>query len=601
MSNRAVPRRASRPAIDRAAHRATDDSRRRAVHGHPDDRRPPTSRPAYPPSCGCTASPAHRPRRCSTGRSSARSPATARPASSGPGPSTGPRPSARAARGSRRTAGATSPPARRPARFWLLLLPFTLANVAMWLRPPATGMGRRLRARPVPRSSRSRMSGHVHARRGRHLRSTSSRWQCAATPDSRCVDARPWLQFLFTGFFEPTGRRLALAALGPIFVVVAAVVPRRADLGPVRVVRSCPQRNPDGDGLATPTFWDGRAQVGRLRSLHVAADVRASSTRCCSTSAATTTERPTRTPASTSAAVAPSAVVTAGRGARRRAAWPIIALCVLLLLLSVAWWTGSRSRPAREPDRQGPARGSSLLLTVLTLGLRPGAPGDLADRRPAARLRGTVTGLFAAQTGHPRPADAGRAVPAPPVQGRLARPASAPRSSPRWASGLGAAFSAGVVLPGRRLPRRRRGAQPGRLRRHSRPTLAAAAAGAYQWAAFGFVLLVAGRDPRAAVGPPGHASRCCAGKARPDTDDDYPGGRSATRGRAEHDRPGHRRRAADRPRDPHASPWPGWCSRSAGVVPTGLALREDRPGAAAPIRLGRPPRCCPSWPTSART
>ena len=32
-----------------------------------------------------------------------------------------------------------------------------------------------------------------------------------------------------------------------------------------------PRRNPDGDGLATPTFWDGRDQVGRLRSLHVAA------------------------------------------------------------------------------------------------------------------------------------------------------------------------------------------------------------------------------------------------------------------------------------------------------------------------------------------
>ena len=32
-----------------------------------------------------------------------------------------------------------------------------------------------------------------------------------------------------------------------------------------------PERNPDGDGLATPTFWDGRDQVGRLRSLHVAA------------------------------------------------------------------------------------------------------------------------------------------------------------------------------------------------------------------------------------------------------------------------------------------------------------------------------------------
>jgi hypothetical protein len=28
--------------------------------------------------------------------------------------------------------------------FWLLLLPFTLANVTMWLRPPADGLGRRM-------------------------------------------------------------------------------------------------------------------------------------------------------------------------------------------------------------------------------------------------------------------------------------------------------------------------------------------------------------------------------------------------------------------------------------------------------------------------
>src|SRR4029079_16860818 len=81
---------------------------------------------------------------------------------------------------------------------------------------------------------------------------------------------RPWLNFLFTGFFAPPGRRLALAALGPIFLV---------SLLWFLANRTCaryesyqlPRRNPDGDGLATPSFWDGRAQVGRLRSLHVAA------------------------------------------------------------------------------------------------------------------------------------------------------------------------------------------------------------------------------------------------------------------------------------------------------------------------------------------
>src|SRR5215831_12723008 len=78
------------------------------------------------------------------------------------------------------------------------------------------------------------------------------------------------MSWLFTGFFEPTGRRLALAALGSILMV--SVLWYLAHRSWARYESfELPERNPDGDGLATPTFWDGRAQVGRLRSVHVAA------------------------------------------------------------------------------------------------------------------------------------------------------------------------------------------------------------------------------------------------------------------------------------------------------------------------------------------
>ena len=150
---------------------------------------------------------------------------------------------------------------------WLLLLPFSLANVALWMRPPATGMGRRVVHGLVRIFCLTMSATLTLAAIGIALDLVA--WQCAS-PDSVCVQQRPWLTGLFTGYFEPTGRRLALAALGPIAVVsllwflAVRSWARYESYGQV-------QRNPDGDGLATPTFWDGRAQVGRLRSVHVAA------------------------------------------------------------------------------------------------------------------------------------------------------------------------------------------------------------------------------------------------------------------------------------------------------------------------------------------
>lgn len=150
--------------------------------------------------------------------------------------------------------------------FWLLLLPFTLANVVPFLRPPSKGMGR-LAVRGLCRLFALTMTAtFTLVSIGVALDLLA--WQCAA-PGSRCVTRRPWLNWFFTGFFAPPGRRLALAALIPIAVVgVLWYLARRTWARYESYHR--PSHNPDGDGLATPTFWDGRAQVSRLRLLHIA-------------------------------------------------------------------------------------------------------------------------------------------------------------------------------------------------------------------------------------------------------------------------------------------------------------------------------------------
>src|SRR5215510_12528253 len=84
--------------------------------------------------------------------------------------------------------------------FWLLLLPFSLANVAMWMRPPATGMGRRMVHGLCRIFSLTVTGTFTFAAIGICLDLVA--WLCAA-PGSVCVSQRPWLEWLFTGFFAP--------------------------------------------------------------------------------------------------------------------------------------------------------------------------------------------------------------------------------------------------------------------------------------------------------------------------------------------------------------------------------------------------------------
>jgi hypothetical protein len=147
---------------------------------------------------------------------------------------------------------------------WLLLLPFTLVNVAMWLRPPATGLGRRL-VHILTRVFALTMSATLTlAVVGVSLDLVA--WQCPQHQE--CIGQHSLISGLFSGSFNPTGRRLAIAAIAPIlFVGVLWFLARRTwgKYESFHLVREMP----DGDGLAQPNFWDGKEQVSRLRSLHV--------------------------------------------------------------------------------------------------------------------------------------------------------------------------------------------------------------------------------------------------------------------------------------------------------------------------------------------
>ncbi|MGE5829556.1 MAG: hypothetical protein ACM30G_14520 [Micromonosporaceae bacterium] len=278
--------------------------------------------------------------------------------------------------------------------FWLLLLPFTLANVAIWLRPPGTrGLGRIL-VRGITRVfALSLTATLVLTATGISVDLVA--WQCAtAENNQRCVESRPWLRYALTGFFEPTGRRLALAAIVPIaLVAVLWFLAQRTWARYESFDR--PEVNPEGDGLATPSVWDGRGQVGRLRSLHVAAGF--------ATIDAVLLYVLLRHDATVDAYAGvnlhggrPDALLAFGRGLAL-----VVALVVALSLL-LLFWPRMVDRASTSPTASAVAqvlRWVSLAATGLTLAyaLLPRAPWPTTGSLPG--FADTVTALFAAQAG----------------------------------------------------------------------------------------------------------------------------------------------------------------------------------------------------------
>ncbi|MFZ4301932.1 hypothetical protein ACOZE3_28975 [Streptomyces cinereoruber] len=167
---------------------------------------------------------------------------------------------------------------------WLLLLPFMVANLAHWMRPPAPSGHRLARlygvlVRLVALTLTVLLTAAVC-----EVALDLTAWQCAAAP--ACVDSASWLGFLSAergGWWSAPGRRLAVAALVPTALVGllwylsnrtwSAYEAQRPPTG--HDTPTEPQDAPGPAGpraaLGRPGFWYGRRLVARLRAAHTAA------------------------------------------------------------------------------------------------------------------------------------------------------------------------------------------------------------------------------------------------------------------------------------------------------------------------------------------
>jgi hypothetical protein len=267
-----------------------------------------------------------------------------------------------------RWGGLTSGAATRA--LWLLLLPFMLANLAMWLHPVA-GRGGTAVVRTLCRVfALSITATYVLSIVG--VSDDLVAWQCASTGNT-CASRRSYLAWLSHGFFAEPGRRLAVCAILPILAVGLLWLLGRRTWARYESFPAGVDLN--GDGLASPGFWNGKALVGRLRCLHIAAAYATLSAVVSGVLASATGEAPARVMFIACAIV--------------------LALCVLGMF-SPPMVNRDRLVPWSERLAQG-LRAAALLLTVAVLvdAMRPRdrfvTPGSLPGYAT------TVTLLFTGQ------------------------------------------------------------------------------------------------------------------------------------------------------------------------------------------------------------
>ena len=258
--------------------------------------------------------------------------------------------------------------------FWLLLLPFTLANVAPWMRPPATGMGRRMVHGLLRMFALSMSATFTLAAIGVFLDLVG--WQCAAPEQVR--GRAPVAELGLHRLLRAHGPAARARRDRPDPARVDPVVPGLQVVGALRVV-------PPPRATPTATAWPPRhSGTAGTRSAACAVSTwppcSRSSTRCCCTSCCAMTRPPTRTPGSTCRDDA-RRTVAAGQGWRRLRGRSS-RLCLLLLLLPPIVDRVSKSRAASLCCKT--VRSLSLVLTALTSRTPccPARPGPSPARCP---------------------------------------------------------------------------------------------------------------------------------------------------------------------------------------------------------------------------
>ncbi|HZN19144.1 MAG TPA: hypothetical protein VFB84_13370 [Micromonosporaceae bacterium] len=437
---------------------------------------------------------------------------------------------------------------------WLLFLPFQLANVAMWLRPPAGRLARRGVQTLCRLFALAMTASFVMAVAGAALDLVA--WQCTV-PNSRCTAGRAWLAPFIDGPFDTPGRRLAVLALVPIAAIAVLWRLARRTWWTYEAYPA-PEFASAGDGLAAPTFWHGRAVVRRLRVLHVA----------------------------TAFATLDALVLVPLLGHDRSVAGPVLLGTALATVLASTVGVCLPAVVRREPRGAGDwltaaVLTTALVTTVLTLWHAFWLPADWATGPGLPGYGKAAIGLFTAQLvllgvltvtifvqRRAQPPDRSFGYGAP-VVGLLAL-------------GAAAAFAGGLLYRVADFLSRAPGAPETGLA--VVPVEGPQPATAYQWSGLGFVILLAAgalamlglyRTRRALVRP-----------ARTKTDSLFPGQRPLNPQRAvDVDEAVASARLTDR-----IVPLLGWAGLPIGllaVAGTGLALAGTRPAMAGGTTVAR--------------
>ncbi|MFY1576876.1 hypothetical protein ACN26Z_18475 [Verrucosispora sp. WMMD703] len=249
----------------------------------------------------------------------------------------------------------------------VFLLPFTLLNVAVWMRPGNPGTDAAVRA--LCRVLGLTLTAlYVLTAVGVALDLTA--WQCMSSPD--CLSGRSWLSWLGG---RPTGLRLTALAAVP---AAAIALIWWASTRPGRTFNAFrpPESTRSGHPLSTVGQWDAEPLMGRLRSIHIAA---AFATLDASLLAARTAHAQGPAPA--------TIVLTVATGA-------VLATCVVLVCTPPLI-----ERDPTDPRLDGIARAlrtTAIGLTIVVVVDVLAAPADWREKGGLPGYAPTLTWLFGA-------------------------------------------------------------------------------------------------------------------------------------------------------------------------------------------------------------